>query len=48
MPRARLAQQALIENIDIADLVVASGLLPREQVVMLLAADRLTGAQRKH
>jgi aspartate ammonia-lyase len=47
-PAARFAKQALAENVDIADLVVTSGLLTREQVAALLAADRLTGAARKH
>jgi len=42
-PAARLAKQALMDGGDIVDVVVASGLLSREEVVSLLTAERLTG-----
>lgn len=42
-PAARLARQALADGGDIVDMVVASGLLSREQVASLLTAERLTG-----
>jgi aspartate ammonia-lyase len=47
-PAARLAKQALADGGDIADVVVASGLLSREEVSSLLTAERLTGEQRRH
>jgi aspartate ammonia-lyase len=47
-PASRLAAQALEQNADIVELVVASGMLTREQVLTLLTAERLTGEVRKH
>jgi aspartate ammonia-lyase len=47
-PAARLAKQALADGSDIADLVVSSGLLTRDQVTTLLTPERLTGERRKH
>jgi aspartate ammonia-lyase len=44
-PATRLAREALATNANIADLVVASGLLTREQVSELLSAERLTRGQ---
>jgi aspartate ammonia-lyase len=40
---ARLARQALSTDADIADLVVSSGVLTREQVTTLLSVEQLTG-----
>lgn len=42
-PAGKLAKKALSTNVNIADLVVDSGLLSREKVKVLLSADRLTG-----
>ena len=47
-PAARQAKQALAEGGDIVDMVVASGLLTREEVATLLTPERLTGEQRRH
>ena len=47
-PAAQLAKQALAGDLDIAELVVASGLLTRDEVRTLLAVEHLTGADRKH
>jgi aspartate ammonia-lyase len=47
-PAARLAKQALTDGGDIVDVVVASGLLSREEVATLLTAERLTGEQIRH
>jgi aspartate ammonia-lyase len=47
-PAARLAKQALSDGDDIVDVVVASGLLSREQVTSLLSVERLTGEQIRH
>ncbi len=41
-PAARLAKEALATNANIADLVVSSGLITREQVTELLSPARLT------
>lgn len=46
-PATRIARQALEQNADIAELVVASRLLTREQVEHLLAAERLSDAIRE-
>ncbi|QSQ26684.1 aspartate ammonia-lyase [Pyxidicoccus parkwayensis] len=40
---ARLAREALSTDADIADLVVSSGVLTREQVTTLLSVEQLTG-----
>ena len=42
-PAAKLAERALATNESIADLVVADGLLTREQVAALLVPERLVG-----
>lgn len=47
-PAARLAKQALADGGDILDVVVASGLLTRDEASTLLAAEHLTGEQRRH
>ncbi|MCY1023487.1 aspartate ammonia-lyase [Pyxidicoccus sp. MSG2] len=44
-PATRLAREALATNANISDLVVASGLLTREQVSALLTAEQLTRGQ---
>ena len=41
-PASKLAKEALATNANIADLVVASGLLTREQVTEILSPERLT------
>src|SRR5690606_20452853 len=45
---SRLAQQALEQNADIIELVVASGLMTRDQVRAVLTVERLTGETRRH
>ena len=47
-PAARLARQALTDGGDIVDVVVASGLMSREEVASLLSAARLNGEQIRH
>lgn len=42
---AKLAQQALANQANIADLVVASGLMTREQVTEMLTPEKLTGSR---
>ena len=39
---SKLAKEALATNANIADLVVSSGLLTREQVTEMLSPERLT------
>jgi aspartate ammonia-lyase len=43
-PASRLAKEALATNANIADLVVSSGLLTREEVTWMLSPERLTSA----
>lgn len=44
-PAAKLANEALATNANIADLVVKAGLLSREQVTEIMSAERLTSNQ---
>jgi aspartate ammonia-lyase len=46
-PASELAKQALATNKNIADLVVSSGLLTREQVTEMLSPERLTSPSRQ-
>ena len=45
-PASKLAKEALATNANIADLVVSSGLLTREQVTEMLSPERLTSPNR--
>mgnify|MGYP000742202419 FL=1 len=46
-PASKLAREALATNSNIADLVVSSGLLTREEVTQMLSVERLTGSHRE-
>jgi aspartate ammonia-lyase len=47
-PASELAKKALATNTNIADLVVQSGLLTREQITSMLSPDRLTSNRPSH
>jgi len=46
-PASKLAKEALATNANIADLVVSSGLLSREQVTEMLSPERLTSTSEE-